>query len=341
MRQTSKPIEQSTIKFEIPDSGAASSTIEESNVMATSPPLLTFAGEFSKPSNNKFQKLEKLKTLYFEHSRGLNSLIYLEKLDKLIICDKTKCELKIILSFGNFKYQPEIHVFKHEYIKKPRELCLGNNNDIFISEHLNDDRILVFDVNLHYIRQIRMKSMFVDKMKIDLSDNQYLLYISDWSDNKIIVRFSENGRFKCVINITGPTYVEFDSYFLYVTSFPIFSRNRATDIVEGVQKNSNCIFILNKSNYDVVKKISFDNWLGPEGLYLNNDFNIFTTASKFNRDKKESSDFFYLYEVTLDGSVVRKFKFEDNSDEETRYTYICDRYVFVCYETHLNIYRYC
>ena len=33
-------------------------------------------------------------------------------------------------------------------------------------------------------------------MKIDLTDNQYLLYISDRDDNKVVVRYSENHKFK-------------------------------------------------------------------------------------------------------------------------------------------------
>ena len=73
--------------------------------------------------------------------------------------------------------------------------------------------------------------MNISRMKIDLTDNQNLLYISDWCANKVVVRYSENHRFKTTFDIMRPHEIEFDVNFIYITSFPDFSFNKSTDRV--------------------------------------------------------------------------------------------------------------
>ena len=137
----------------------------------------------------------------------------------------------------------KLETFKHELLKKPEVLCVGKNDQIFVSENSNGDRILIF------IRQIKLKPMNISRMKIDLIDNQNLLYISDRCANKVVVRYSENHKFKTTFDILRPYFIEFDANYIYITSYPDFSISKSTNKVEGLQKKSNCIFLLNKNDF--------------------------------------------------------------------------------------------
>ena len=81
-------------------------------------------------------------------------------------------------------------------------------------------------------------------MKIDLKDNQNLLYISDRRAIDIVVRYSENHKFKTTLDILRPNDIEFDVNYIYITSYPDFSRNKSTYRVHGLQKKIKLYFFV-------------------------------------------------------------------------------------------------
>ena len=177
-------------------------------------------------------------------------------------------------------------------------------------------------------------------MKIDLTDNQYLLYISDRDDNKVVVRYSENHKFKTTFDIFRPECIDFDVNYIYITSYPDFSRNKSTDRVHGLQKKSNCIFLLNKNDFKTVRIISFDDWLGPEGLFIDKNSNIFTVASELDRRSMESSTNCFLHLIAPNGTLIQKFEIEDDEDDEDEsFYYINDEFMFICKDKHLLGYQ--
>ena len=120
--------------------------------------------------------LENSMKIQLSSSGGLSSVVDLETGKKLIVSDCKKYALYVLnITENNGLFD----TFKHELIKKPGELCIGKDDQIFVSEHSSGNMIFVFDANLNYLRYIKLKPMYVDKMKIDLTDNQNLLYISD------------------------------------------------------------------------------------------------------------------------------------------------------------------
>jgi hypothetical protein len=161
--------------------------------------------------------MEKILDTELSDSGGLTSVVYLNTQKKLIVSDNKNAALYILdttSSNGLFS------TFKHKQLKKPEELCVGKDDQIFVSEHSNCDRILIFDANLNYLRQVKLKSMNISRMKIDLLDNQNLLYISDRRSNRVVVRYSENNKFKTTFDILRPEYIEFDVNYIYsLTSF--------------------------------------------------------------------------------------------------------------------------
>ena len=152
-------------------------------------------------------------------------------------------------------------------------------------------------------------------MKIDLIDNQNLLYISDRCANKVVVRYSENHKFKTTFDILRPYFIEFDANYIYITSYPDFSISKSTNKVEGLQKKSNCIFLLNKNDFKTVRIISFD-WLGPEGLFIDKNSNILTVAAELDRGSMESSTNCFLYVTGPNGTLIQNIEIEDVDDDE-------------------------
>ena len=266
-------------------------------------------------------------------SGKLESIALLKNQNKLILSDKNGGLLKII-DLDSYS----IDSFKNANIKKPAALCIGKNDVLFVSDHAKFDKILVFDtINMNYLRQFKIKPMFVSNMKIDLLNEQNLLYLSDTGDDKIVVRFSETDKFKTIINIMKPNFMEFSEEFMYVTSQPDFNLNKKARRLEGLQKGSNCIFILNKKNYEIVKKITFENWLVPFGLHLDKNLNILTTASELSETRIVSENPF-LYFINSSGELVQKTEIEIGLKRPCSISFH-DNYFFICDDTILSLFE--
>ena len=287
----------------------------------------------------KFNKsIVNFRNIKLSDGRGLNSVAYLETQKKLLVSDYAKSALFILSITKNIGFFDIFDTFEHELLKKPGKLCIGKDDQIFVSEHSNRDRILVFDSNLIYLRQIKLKQMNISKMKIDLTDNQNLLYITDRCANKVVVRYSENHKFKTTFDILRPDFIEFDVNYIYITSYPDFSINKTTDEVHGLQKKSNCIFMLNKNDFKNVRTFSFDDWFAPVGLFINKNSNILTVADELDRHSMRISSNQFLHEISPNGTLVEKFciKLSEYHDLWINDCCIIDKYLFICNENHLN-----
>jgi hypothetical protein len=313
----------------------ASSLSYPQNVPAIEP-TSWFAQTLNETTYND-ECMEKNLEIELSDSGGLTSVVYLKTLKKLIVNDYKNAALYILdttSSIGLFG------TFKHELLKKPEELCVGKDDQIFVSEHSNGDRILIFDANLNYLRQIKLKPMNVSKMKIDLLVNQNLLHISDRRSNRVVVRYSENNKFKTTIDILRPEYIEFDVNYIYITSYPDFTHNGRTGEIEGLQKKSNCIFLLNKSDFRTVRFVPFDDWLGPEGLFIDKNSNILTVAAVLDRQLMKSSSSKYIHVIAANGTLAEKIEIEDYDDDDYNEIYcIVDKYIFICKKKSLVGYK--
>ena len=96
---------------------------------------------------NNYGNIEFLSSAKISDSGGLNSLVYVESKERLIVCDTDESVLKI-LDFEESLYpclDESYSVFTQQRLREPRHMCLGRNDELFVSEHSNGDRILVFD----------------------------------------------------------------------------------------------------------------------------------------------------------------------------------------------------
>ena len=268
-------------------------------------------------------------------SGRLESIAFLKNQNKLVLSDKNEGVLKIVDLDSCF-----VDNFKHAHIKKPSALCIGKNNELYISEHSKGNhRVLVFDENLNYLKQMSLKPMYVTSIKIDLFDEQNLLYITDNSDDKIVVRYTEIDRFKEAIKVLKPSFIEFSKDFIFVISYPSFNLNKKARRLEGFQKGSNCIFVINKSDQEIVRRICFDNWLIQPGLCLDEELNITTIAFELSETRILSTST-YLYIISLNGDLVQKIEIDAGVGKPSSICFFNDSFSF-CDEKTLNIFQIC
>ena len=108
------------------------------------------------------------------------------------------------------------------------------------------------------------------------------------------------------------------------------------------KKKSNCIFLLNKIDFRTVRIISFDDWLGPEGLFIDKNSNILTVAAELDRHSMQASSHCYIHVIKLNGTLAQKIEIDNfNEDEESVISYfMTSKFVFKHGSNNLNVYRF-
>ena len=226
--------------------------------------------------------------------------------------------------------------FKHDLIKRPHAICLGLNDELFITEYSGDDKILIFDKEMKFKREFNIvKDLEVENIFIDLKSKDKRLYITDKDNNQITVWKSENGDYITTIKIDSPGHIEFNENSVFVTSITDVDGNEETRKLNKIESGSNCIFELNKSNYEIINKIAFDNWIQPWGLCLDENSNIITTAFQLNENQIISEER-YLYIIDRNKSILSKIDLGDWREVAYDMKYF-DNKIVICFAKHLRI----
>ena len=275
------------------------------------------------------------KNFYFDDKLNIetvHSIVYLKNQDKFIFSDNNEGSLKTVTNI--LGTNTLIQAFKDSHLEKPLQLCVGRNDELFVGDQ---NKIVVFDSNLTFLRIFKTNLANDYKMKVDLTDRRSLLYISDFIAGEIVVRLSNYNKIENKINILRPEYMDFDENFLYVTSYPIYQLRKQETQVSSIQKRSNCIFVLNKFNYEVVRTIKSAFWLGPQGLFIDQCSNIFTVVSQLECGYILSRNkCLCINDSQHDDSMQFVEFFEDESKD---ITYFINENIFiVCYGSSLDIY---
>jgi hypothetical protein len=261
-------------------------------------------------------------------AKEMLSLAYLK--NKVVACDFNAASLHF-LSLDTWS----IDTFEDVLIKEPSGLCVGKNDELFIAE-CSINNVIVYDHKLNFLRQLNTQEKLREalKMKIDLIETKNLLYISHKNHDKITVWNSQRGNLVDTIKIKAPSCMEFSQDFLYVLSYTEWDRDEQTGKLVNLQKDTNCIFILDKFNYETVDKIMFDYWLQPFGLYLDKNINIITTAYELNENNEVSNDRF-LYVISQTGDLLNKIMFEHTRG--ARDLIFFDDKMFRCYKKSIKM----
>ena len=126
-------------------------------------------------------------------------------------------------------------------------------------------------------------------------------------NNRISIWNSDCGKFLKSIRIDRPSYMEFGDDKLFVVSYTICEESIETNRFLRITGGSNCIFVLNKATHIIIKKIELENWLQPNGLYLDAHLNIVTTAFEIDAEGIVSKNR-YLFIIDENGNLMHKIE---------------------------------
>jgi hypothetical protein len=87
-------------------------------------------------------------------------------------------------------------------------------------------------------------------------------------------------------------------------------------------KNGNYITIISKLNFNIIKKIQFDNWFDLRSIYLSNDGNIYTTAFELDNNKNYSKTRFVLQINKENNKIMNKI-------ELNNIVFFCDHLILI------------
>ena len=170
--------------------------------------------------------------------------------------------------------------------------------------------ILTFDSNMKFVYEFELKkwrNSTIDSIIIDEQNERKILYISSKFENKIGVWNGTNGESLKLIDICCPYYMHFDEDNLFVisgTDFKLDKDRRLSKILNGL----NCIFIVNKYSYEIIKRIRNPNWISPIGLSIINS-NIITIARFINEENIISQHRYYLV-LDMNGKIKEKIELD-------------------------------
>ncbi len=230
------------------------------------------------------------------------------KNENIYISDYEDRSIKLI----NMK-EDEIRTIENEKILRPYSLCVSSNNDMYV-DNLDGNKIIVLDNNMKYKNEFET-SLKVANIGFDRFENK--IYIADWLNNKISI-YDENKRHESVTNeLDSPLFMDFSKNYVFVISKTEYIIDPLNQCLIKTTKGSNCIYILDKKEkiFSKNKKIRFDYWLAPAGLYVDLNGNMVTTALKLNENTKLISKNRYLFIISQSGDVLREIELVDVADK--------------------------
>jgi len=172
-------------------------------------------------------------------------------------------------------------------LPRPVAMCQNRKGEFFIADGKHK-RIFVLDSNLRHMREFGDYNLKKpDSMIID--EDCDVLYVTDHENNQITVWNSENGNFITQIKVDSPAQIQLTKDNVYVISESDYEINKTTSKLR-LTKGCNCIFIINKTNFQIVETIKLDNWFDPCGLHIDKNQNILTTAFELDSDKYVSNN---------------------------------------------------
>jgi WD40 repeat protein len=256
-------------------------------------------------------------------SKSLYKIGYLKSGDQIIMSDKDGSSL---IELDTTK-PPYIH--KEETMNSPYSICVSDDQQIFVVE-FNGEIVHQFNSGFKLIKKIDLENHELTKIECISVDSDHI-YGGKLTNNKIIKWDINTGKLiKFVENIDSPYSLALDrNNSLFVAS--LTKSNERSVITSG----SNCIFVLNKNDLKPLKRIEFNDWLSPVGLFIDNDSNILTTAYRLLNGGKMKSKNRYIFKINKDGNKIKdRIQLEDVSACQSISIY--DKRLFATYNNTNN-----
>lgn len=227
---------------------------------------------------------------------------HLKNTNQIAVTDWEDYSLKIFDLNGQlFKRIDLVQIFTGP---GPRVIC-SNNNHIYLAT--NGPGISFFDEKFNYIGKTALEVYLLCPFYLLFDDSSQDFYISDDSHELVLKWNVLNKTSFQSKKLSKPNFMRCIQNYLFVTSGTDWDTDKEIvtqyDIFEGL----NCIYVLDKNNLDILNEIKRDDWLGPNGLEVDSNKNLLTTAFELNNEKRVSQNRF-LFVLNIDGECLNKVK---------------------------------
>jgi hypothetical protein len=240
-------------------------------------------------------------------SRDLTRIAFNKNTNQLLITDSKEKSIKKINLIGDLEQTIKPMSLNESILEAPYSICINFLNEICIYDW-NMNSILIFDEIFNLQAQIDLNKYIqhgkvMNYMVFDTL-NPYILYFTNTSGNKVQSIDIKTTKLLNEVQLDSPFDVKIDNEYLYVTSSTSFGQDSMRKKIGKIINGSNCIFILNKGTFELVKTIRHQNWVKPKGIHV--DFNgfIWTTAFKTDELNDCISDFLYLFILNFNGEIL-------------------------------------
>lgn len=252
----------------------------------------------------------------------LSRCVYNNCENKLIVTDTAGSCLKVVDMSNN-----TITTFSKKFFNSPSSICINKKREIFFNDQCSNHVIVIND-QMNFVRKFDVSKVeLITHMLIDFIDPRNILYITDRQNDKLYIYDSETGLHMNLIHLDSPLNIAYNENNIYITSLTEFDE---APCGIHVTRGQNCIYVLDKKSFNVINKIQFQNWLNPNGLYVDENSNILTTACQVEQkklyenypcDKEKGKDWpggvsnkRYLFIINQHGKLIRKRLLFDNED---------------------------
>jgi hypothetical protein len=269
-------------------------------------------------SNNNPTRLVHVKSSHIPH-KFLNRIAYLESKQQYLITDREDRTIKILNCDGDYlgEYNPNL------LLEYPFALYVNNStNEIFVGDY-KLQRIIVFDENFKYITEFgndiakAPNTITADKLT-------GFIYCTDyWYDKVTIWRgeypddLNSIGNYRCTnyllnseFSCDSPSYIQICHDKIFIVSAVELETEETSLKLKEIKKGSNSIFVFDKINLENLFTIRLKDWIEPYGLVVDQNSNIYTSASEIDNENNISSTA-SLFKFDKNGCLLSKIQFSN------------------------------
>lgn len=221
-----------------------------------------------------------------------------EWLSRSSFIDSLKCFLitdvtlkKIILIDLNGRVIQEIN--PDSILDQPGSICSNKRNEILVHDYAKL-KVFVFDDKFKLIKQLANEKLVLS-FDMVTDDQTETLFLSNYFNRSVTAWNLETGELKNEVAINAATFLKQKYDKLYVLSAiesELFTQMAKRE--DKVEYNDNCVYILDKLSFQILKKLNIQTCLHPKGLFVDDQLNIYTSGYTIY-DNNENPKFLFKY----------------------------------------------
>ena len=207
-----------------------------------------------------------------------------------------------------------LFTFSQNLFNCPYGLGIDGKNQLIIGDSGNNgdkQHLIVLNSTFNFIKNFERDTKQAISMDLAIDRlNNNLLYLTSTLHDRVSIWSVASDEYLNDFKIDRPNDIELVGEFLYITSKTYYDSFYTTsNTLFKITEGSNCIFIVNKTSHEITRTIRFVDWLAPEGLYIDQNLNMITTAYHLDNDFTISQSR-YLYLINSSGDTYKKIYLE-------------------------------